>query len=132
MGLHAWPWPSQDPILGSIHERRPELYAMFQWPDSTVWFTTPFIAINVLLSLGDIFAARWDRVVVALTAPTVRAIRSPRGSGRRAGPAARSDGAEACAGTSLVRHPGTWLVPQPSQRTRVRRVTRKVFSKTRV
>ena len=31
LGLHAWPWPSQDPILGFIRERRPELYAVFQY-----------------------------------------------------------------------------------------------------
>src|SRR5258707_396697 len=68
-GMGRWPWPSEAPILGFIHERRPELYAVFQYAYSTAWFTTSLIAFNVVLSLVYIFAARWDREAVAQQLP---------------------------------------------------------------
>jgi hypothetical protein len=61
LGLHAWPFPIDDPILGLIHAVRPTIYAGFSYAYATVWFTTPLIAISVCLSSLYIFGTRWDR-----------------------------------------------------------------------
>ena len=49
-GLHVWPWPVDDPILGLIGARRPDVYAGLQYGYATLWFTTSFLLFNLLLS----------------------------------------------------------------------------------
>jgi hypothetical protein len=63
VGLHAWPWPIDNALLGLIHELRPGLYTSFHYTYTAFWFTTPFLGFNVVFSLVYIFAARWDRPV---------------------------------------------------------------------
>jgi hypothetical protein len=41
LGLYTWPWPVDDPILGLIDLRRPDIYAGFQYAYTTRWFSTP-------------------------------------------------------------------------------------------
>ena len=69
IGLHAWPWPTQDPILGLIYERRPEIYTGFRYAYSTLWVSTSLIAWNVVFSLLSIFVTRWHRTVTAQPLP---------------------------------------------------------------
>jgi hypothetical protein len=76
LGLHAWPWPSQDPIPGSIHERRPERDEVFQYAYSTAWFTTSLIAFNVVLSLVYVFCRAMGPRSGHPTAPKVPTFRS--------------------------------------------------------
>jgi hypothetical protein len=59
-GLHAYPFPADNALLGLIALKQPYLYAMFAYAYATAWFTTPLIAVNILLSLAYIFAARTD------------------------------------------------------------------------
>jgi hypothetical protein len=61
LGLQTWPWPTHDPILGLIHLRRPDIYAGFQYGYATLWFSTPCVGFNVVLSLLYIFVARGTR-----------------------------------------------------------------------
>jgi hypothetical protein len=68
-GLHAWPWPIDDPILGLIHERRPTLGAGLQYVYATLWFTTPLIAFNVVSSLCYIFVTRLGRGIAYAKLP---------------------------------------------------------------
>ncbi len=59
-GLHLWPFPADNALLGLIALMRPRLYAGFAYAYATVWFTTPLIATNTVMSLLYIFAARAD------------------------------------------------------------------------
>lgn len=61
LGLHVWPFPDADPILGLIQAMRPGLYAAFTYAYAAAWFTTPLVAINVCLSFVYIFVARAER-----------------------------------------------------------------------
>src|SRR4249919_1576735 len=54
-GLHAWPFPHENPILGLIEESRPVVYASFCYAYATVWFSTPFFLFNIVFSLAYIF-----------------------------------------------------------------------------
>jgi len=69
LGLRAWPFPAANPLLGLIEVTRPEVYAGFAYAYATVWFTTPFFALNVVFSLAYIFAARADRPVRSAPLP---------------------------------------------------------------
>ena len=62
-GLHAWPFPQDNALLGLVAVSQPALYASFAYVYATVWFSTPFFALNVLFSLTYIFAARPNRAV---------------------------------------------------------------------
>lgn len=52
-GLHAWPFPLQNALLGLVAASRPALYASLAYGYATVWFSTPFFALNVLF-LADV------------------------------------------------------------------------------
>ena len=60
-GLHAWPFPADNPILGLIALEQPGVYAGFTYTYSVLWFSTPFFALSIGLSLIYIFVVRWDR-----------------------------------------------------------------------
>jgi len=66
VGLQTWPWPINNPVLGLIDLKRPDLSAGFQYTYATLWFSTPFIGLNVTFSFLSIFAARWG------TSPAMR------------------------------------------------------------
>ena len=61
VGLHLYPFPSHDPLLGLIHLERPVVYASFTYTYATLWFTTPFFVSSIVLSLLYIFVARRSR-----------------------------------------------------------------------
>src|SRR5437016_4767372 len=61
VGIHVWPLPIDDPILGLIHAVRPTMFAAFSYMYAAVWFTTPLIVISACLSTLYIFGARSDR-----------------------------------------------------------------------
>src|SRR5438067_10714797 len=60
-GLHAWPFPHENPILGLIEESRPMVYASLCYAYATVWFSTPFFLFNIVFSLAYIFLAPANR-----------------------------------------------------------------------
>src|ERR1022692_3996265 len=60
-GLHSWPWPTDNTVLGLIRELRPGLYSGVRYAYATLWFSTPFFAFAIALSTLYIFVARWDR-----------------------------------------------------------------------
>ena len=62
-GLQVWPFPVDHPLLELIAVRRPAVYAGFLYGYATVWFTTPFLVINIFSSFAYIFVARADRAV---------------------------------------------------------------------
>ena len=61
VGLQAWPFPAQDVLLGLIALQRPQLYQGLVYTYATLWFSTPFLLLNVVASLVYIFGARLDR-----------------------------------------------------------------------
>jgi hypothetical protein len=60
-GLHAWPFPHENLVLGLIEVSRPMVYTSFCYAYATVWFSTPFFLFNIVFSLAYIFVARTDR-----------------------------------------------------------------------
>ena len=46
LGLHAWPFPADNPILGLIAAEQPGVYAGFTYTYAVLWFSTPFFASN--------------------------------------------------------------------------------------
>jgi hypothetical protein len=55
IGLQAYPFPGQHPILGLIRLEAPTVYASFAYTYAALWFTTPFFLSSMVLSLGYIF-----------------------------------------------------------------------------
>jgi hypothetical protein len=58
MGLSVWPLPIDHPILGLIALNRPTIYQGVSYTYAAMWFTTPFLVINVVASVAYIFVAR--------------------------------------------------------------------------
>lgn len=61
VGLHIYPFPADNPILGLVGIERPVVYAGFTYTYATLWFTTPFLLSSIGLSLAYIFVARRER-----------------------------------------------------------------------
>jgi hypothetical protein len=61
VGLQLWPFPIENVFLGLIEVQRPSLHLALVYGYATLWFSTPFIVLNVAFSLVYIFAAQWDR-----------------------------------------------------------------------
>src|SRR4051812_43657915 len=68
-GLHAWPFPSGHALLGLIEANRPMLYAGFAYTYATVWFSTPFVLLNVVGSFMYVFVIRTTRRVQSAPLP---------------------------------------------------------------
>src|SRR4051812_7504256 len=68
-GLHAWPFPAGNPLLGLVQVKQPAIYAGFSYAYATTWFSTPFFLINVVFSFVYIFVARADRRVKPAALP---------------------------------------------------------------
>jgi hypothetical protein len=58
IGLHVYPFPGDNPILGLVQIERPAVYAGLLYTYATLWFTTPFFVASMGLSFVYIFAAR--------------------------------------------------------------------------
>jgi hypothetical protein len=61
LGLHAWPFPANNPILALIAAGQPGVYAAFTYTYAVLWFSTPFFVATIGCSLVYIFVVRWDR-----------------------------------------------------------------------
>jgi hypothetical protein len=70
VGLSVWPWPAHDPLLQLIAHERPQLHQGMAYTYSTLWFSTPFLLLNVMASFVYIFGARWDRPATPQPLPT--------------------------------------------------------------
>ena len=60
-GLHVWPFPVHDPLLQLVALERPSVYQGVVYAYNTLWFSTPFLLLNVVASVVYIFVARLDR-----------------------------------------------------------------------
>src|SRR5688572_9522814 len=58
VGLHVWSLPVDDPVLGLVALRRPELYTVLVYTYAALWFTTPLLVLNSAASFAYIFVAR--------------------------------------------------------------------------
>jgi hypothetical protein len=68
-GLRAWPFPSDHALLGLIQAQRPTLYAGFAYTYATVWFSTPFVLLNIVGSFMYVFVIRTTRRVQSAPLP---------------------------------------------------------------
>jgi hypothetical protein len=57
-GVHAYPVSHDDVFLGLIGERAPEVLAVLTYGYATLWFTTPYYAASLLMSLTAIVVYR--------------------------------------------------------------------------
>ena len=57
-GLHAHPVDPIDPFLGLIHLRTPGVFSALIYGYATLWFSTPFLAASLALSVLTIVASR--------------------------------------------------------------------------
>ena len=69
-GLHAHPVDMTDPFLGLIEARSPGVFAALVYGYAALWFTTPFFASSLVLSLLAIAASRRDPRVRTRPLPT--------------------------------------------------------------
>src|SRR5262245_39669972 len=69
LGLHFYPFPGDDLVLGLIHLERPAVYAGLAYTYATLWFTTTFFLSSMGLSLLYIFVARRSRPAPPLPLP---------------------------------------------------------------
>ena len=60
VGLSLWPYPMHEPLVMLIALRRPIVGAIFAYGYATLWFTTPFLLLNVVASFVYVFVARFD------------------------------------------------------------------------
>jgi hypothetical protein len=109
VGLHAWPWPTQDPILGLIDERQPDIYAGFRYAYSTLWVSTPLIGLNVVFSLMSILATRWHRPVT-VSPSALSAAGSARISSSSSASSTNARGRPRSPLAQTARHPGSRAV----------------------
>ncbi|HVZ22227.1 MAG TPA: TraM recognition domain-containing protein [Vicinamibacterales bacterium] len=68
-GLQAWPFPTEQPLLGLIHASQPTVYAGFVYAYATLWFSTPFLLLTMVSAFVYIFVARTDRRVPKAALP---------------------------------------------------------------
>ena len=69
-GLHAHPVDMTDPFLGLIEARSPGVFVALVYGYAALWFTTPFFASSLVLSLLAIAASRRDPRVRTRPLPT--------------------------------------------------------------
>ena len=60
-GLHAHPFPGDDPFLEMIAVANPGVYRALAYGYATLWFTTPFFAASLGMSVVAIVAANYPR-----------------------------------------------------------------------
>ena len=76
-GLALWPFPVDHPLLALIETQQPTIYAAIAYGYATVWFTTPFLIINVASAFLYIFVARTERGVRRAPLPPTRCYLKP-------------------------------------------------------
>ena len=60
-GVLTYPVQTENPFLGLIHLQRPTAFAVLSYGYTTLWFTTPFLAVSLVTSLLTIIASRRPR-----------------------------------------------------------------------
>ena len=75
-GLHAYPVSQDDVFLGLIGERAPGVLSVLTYGYATLWFTTPYFAASLVMSLMAIVVYR--RAPRARVPATAAVSRSPR------------------------------------------------------
>ncbi len=68
-GLRAWPFPADHALLALIEAERPGLAVCFTYTYATLWFSTPFFALNIVCSMAAIFLARFEPTPTAEELP---------------------------------------------------------------
>src|SRR5947199_4412923 len=68
-GLRTWPFPVDHVVLALIQAERPGLSACLAYSYATLWFSTPFFALNIACSMVAIFLARFERVAAPQALP---------------------------------------------------------------
>ena len=63
-GLWVWPFPAENAVLRLIQVAHPTLWAAMAYTYATLWFTTVWLACNVVTSLMYIFFGRIGRQTV--------------------------------------------------------------------
>ena len=78
-GLRAYPVSYDDVFLGLIGERAPGMLSVLTYGYATLWFTTPYFAASLLMSLMAIVvyrrAPRVRRVIPCIASATTRSAR---------------------------------------------------------
>jgi hypothetical protein len=59
-GLHAWPFPADNPILDLVRLERPLVFAGLAYTYAAVWFTSTFFLASIAASLMYVFVTRTD------------------------------------------------------------------------
>ena len=75
-GLRAYPVSHDDVFLGLIGERAPGVLSVLTYGYATLWFTTPYFAASLLMSLMAIVVYRRAPRVARPAAPAVPAARA--------------------------------------------------------
>ena len=107
LGLHAYPFPADHPVLALIHVTRPALYAGCTYAYAGLWFTSTFFVASIGMSFVIIFYRARGSGDRHGSASAVSSSRTP----RRALPGARrtasSDLARARCSALVARDSGT-------------------------
>jgi hypothetical protein len=69
LGLHAWPFPADNPVLDLVRLERPILCAGFAYTYAALWFSSSFFLASIAISFVYVFVARWDGEAAALPLP---------------------------------------------------------------
>ena len=69
LGLHAYPFPGDHPVLVLIHVARPALYAGCTYAYAGLWFTSTFFVASIGMSFVTIFMGRGVRASVTVPLP---------------------------------------------------------------
>jgi len=67
IALRLWPFPAENVFLGLISLRRPVRYAALAYTYATLWFSTPWLLLNVAFSLIYSSQQRWYRLDITVT-----------------------------------------------------------------
>ena len=70
LGLRAWPFPADNPILDLVRLERPIVYAGFAYTYATLWFSSAFFLASMAISFVYVFVVRQDGNPTASPLPT--------------------------------------------------------------
>src|SRR5438105_8157781 len=68
-GLYTYPMPSDNPFLGLIALQKPFVFDVLAYGYATLWFTTPFLAASLVMSVLAIVAYRYPRTTRSRALP---------------------------------------------------------------
>ena len=91
VGLHNWPFPSDNAFLTVVDARKPWLFEGLAFLYATLWFSTPLIVLSVTSALLYVAVMRGEK--------RVKYGRLPGTQIRPRGPSPSS-----CSGSSMIQH----------------------------